>query len=266
MSVAFAEEANPRVVIGDNAPPADAPAPDPFAAIVTHLSDLLIEANNWADGKKVETQEQADAVGRLISDLREGADTAEELRVKEKTPLDESIKAIQDKFNVWLAPLKNKVPGKIPTAIDALQATVKPFLDAERKRLQDIADAKQKEADDKAAAAAAAIRATDVSDLAGREAAEALVSEADRATRAATSAAAAKPMMHGGARARGLTATYTARLDDPRAALLHYWGSSERPGSGRDAMIACLQTLAQGDVDRKARTIPGVFVVEGTRL
>lgn len=265
MSVALAQEANPRVVEGNNNPPTDA-APNPFDAIVTHLSDLLLEAGNWADGKKVETQDQADTVGRLISDLRQGADAAEELRVAEKAPLDEQIKAIQDRFNFWLAPLKNKAPGKIPTAIDALQATVKPLLDAERKRLQDIADVKQKEAADKAAAAAAAIRATDVSDLAGRDAAEALVTEAERASRAATSAAAAKPMMHGGARARGLTATYTARLDNPRAALLHYWGGAEGPGPGREALIACLQTLAQADVDRKVRTIPGVFVVEGTRL
>lgn len=266
MSVALDNEANPRVVLGDNRPPADAPAPNPFQAIVTHLSDLLIEAANWADGKKVETQAQADAVGRLISDLREGADAAEALRVAEKAPLDEQIKAIQDRFNVWLAPLKNKVPGKIPVAIDALQATAKPFLDAERKRLQDIADAAEKERQDKAAAAAAAIRATDVSDLAGREAAEALVTEAEKATRAAASAAAAKPMMHGGARARGLTATYTARLDDPRAALLFYWGGKDGPGAGRDALIACIQTLAQADVNRKVHTIPGVFVVEGTRF
>lgn len=257
MSVAIAEEANPRVVIGDNAPP---PEPNPFDAIVTHLSDLLIEARNWADSTKVETQEQADTVGRLIGDLREGADAAEELRVAEKAPLDERIKEIQDRFNVWLAPLKNKIPGKVPTAISALEATVKPFLDAERKRLQDIADAAAKEAADKAAAAAEAIRQTDVSDLAGREAAEVLIAEASTAARAASSAAAAKPMMHGGSRAKGLTATFTARLDDPRAALLHYWSANREP------LIACLQGLAQADVDRKVRTIPGVFVVEGTRL
>lgn len=264
MSVAVAEEANPRVVIGDNAPPPD--APNPFDAIVTHLSDLLIEARNWADSSKVTSQEQVDAVGRLIGDLREGADAAEALRVEEKTPLDERIKEIQDRFNVWIAPLKNKVPGKIPVAISALEATVKPFLDAERKRLQDIADAAAKEAADKAAAAAEAIRQADISDLTAREAAEGLIAEAQTAARAASSAAAEKPRMHGGSRARGLTATYTARLDDPRAALLHYWGSSERPGNGRDALIACLQALAQADVDRKVHTVPGVFVVEGTRF
>jgi hypothetical protein len=250
---------------GHNGPPVDA-EPNPFEAIVTHLSDLLIEARNWADSSKVTTQEQADTVGRLVSDLRAGMDVAEELRVTEKTPLDEQIKAIQDRFNVWLAPLKNKVPGKVPLAIDALLATVKPFLDAERKRLQDIADAAAKEAADKAAAAAEAMRQADISDLGAREAAEELVIEAQVATRGATSAAADKPRMHGGDRARGLTATFTARLDDPRATLLHYWGGKDGPGPGRDAMLACLQSLAQADVDRKVRTIPGVFVVEGTRL
>ena len=250
---------------GHNNPPEDA-APNPFDAVVTHLSDLLIEARNWADSTKVETQEQADTVGRLIGDLREGADAAEALRVAEKSPLDEQIKEIQDRFNVWLAPLKNKVPGKVPTAISALEATVKPFLDAERKRLQDIADAAAKDAADKAAAAAEAIRQADVSDLAGREAAEELIAKAQIAAQAAKSAATAKPMMHGGSRAKGLTATFTARLDDPRAALLHYWGGKDGPGPGRDALVACCLQLAQADVDRKVRTIPGVFVVEGTRL
>lgn len=262
MSVALAEPAT----LGHNGPPADAPTPNPFDAIVTHLSDLLIEARNWADSSKVETQEQADTVGRLIGDLREGADVAEALRVEEKAPLDEKIKEIQDRFNVWLAPLKNRVPGKVPTAISALEATVKPFLDAERKRLQDIADAAAKDAADKAAAAAEAIRQADISDLAGREAAEELVAQAQSAAKAASSAATAKPIMHGGSRAKGLTATFTARLDDPRAALLHFWGSSERPGNGRTELIACLQSLAQAEVDRKVRTIPGVSVIEGTRL
>lgn len=249
-------------LIGANNPP----EPDPFDAVVIHLSDLLIEARNWADSSKVETQEQADTVGRLIGDLREGADAAEELRVAEKAPLDKQIAAIQDKFNVWLAPLKNKAPGKVWTAISALEATVKPFLDAEKKRLQDIADAAAKDAADKAAAAVEAMRQADVSDLAGREAAEELFTQAQNAARAATSAAAEKPRMHGGARARGLTATFTARLDDPRAALLHYWGGKDGPGPGRDALLACLQSLAQADVDRKVRAIPGVFVVEGTRF
>lgn len=251
---------------GHNGPPEDV-KPDPFGAIVTNLSDLLIEARNWADASKVETQEQADAVGRLIDDLRKGAEAAENLRVEEKAPLDEQIKSIQNRFNVWLAPLKNKVPGKVPVAIDALQATAKPFLDAEKKRLQDIADAAAKEAADKAAAAAEAIRQTDAADLAGREAAEALVTAAQDAAKVAASAANEKPRMHGGSRARGLTATYTAQLTDPRAALLHYWGGKDGvAGSGRDALIACIQTLAQQDVDRKVRAIPGVNVVEGTRL
>jgi hypothetical protein len=262
MSVALAEPA----AVGHNGPPADAPAPNPFDAIVIHLTDLLTEAANWADGTKVESQAQADTVGRLIGDLREGMDAAEALRVEEKSPLDERIREIQDRFNVWLAPLKNKVPGKVPTAISALEATVKPFLDAERKRLQDISDAAAKDAADKAAAAAQAIRDADASDLAGREAAEALVTQAHQAGRVAATAAADRPRMHGGSRARGLTATYTARLDDPRAALLHYWGGKDGPGAGRDALVACLQDLAQADVSRKIHTIPGVFVVEGTRL
>lgn len=251
--------------IGANNPPADA-APDPYAAIVLHIETLLIEVSNWADGSGVQTQAQADAVGRLVGDLKAAMDAAEELRVAEKAPLDERIAEIQGRFNVWLAPLKNKVPGKIPLAIDALLATVKPFLDAEKKRLQDIADAAQKLADEKAAAAAEAIRAAPVSDLAARTAAEVLVVEAQAATHNAAYAANAKPQARGGERALGLKTTYTARVDDPRALLMHYWGSKDQPGVNREPIIECLRQMAQADVNRKIHTIPGVTVVEGTRL
>lgn len=261
MSVALAELPASHQ-IGANNPP----TLTPFEATKLHIEDLLVEAHNWADGTTVENQAQVDKASQLVDDLRKAAKTAEDLRVEEKKPLDDKIAEIQSRFGLYIADPKNKKPGKIWTAIDALLATIKPFMDAEKKRLDDIAAAALKEAADKAAAAAAAIQAASVSDLAGREAAEALVTEAQQASRVATTAAAAKPQARGGERALGLKATYTARLDNPHAALLHYWGTSEKPGSGRDRIISYLTELAQADVNRKIHTIPGVFVVEGTRL
>lgn len=259
MSVALAEPAG----VGHNMAPID-----PFDAHVTHMSDLLIEARNWADGEGVQTQAQADAVSRLISDLREAGDAADELRLEEKKPLDEQIDAIQAKFNVWIAGLKSKVknPGKVVVAIDALKATLKPFLDkmeeerlAEAKRLRDAAD-------EAARVAAEAARAAAPEDLTAREEAEDLIGDAARQAAEAKRVETARTHANGGARAMGLTKTYTARVDDPRALLLHYWGSGDKPPIQREAIIACLQQLAQADVNRKIHTIPGVFVVEGTRL
>jgi len=248
---------------GDNMPPAEF---SPFDAIKANMDDYLAEALNWADGDPATTQAQVDKANQLISDLTAAAAAAEAQRVEEKAPLDKKIAEIQERYNFYIADRKNKKPGKIWTAIDALKAFMTPFLVAEKQRLQAIADAAAKEAEEKAAAAAAALRQADPANLAARNDAEALLSEAVVATRQAVSAAAAKPQARGGGRTISLKTTYTARVDDPRALLLHYWGSGEHPPSSRDSLIECLRQLAQTDVDRKIHTIPGVFVVEGEKL
>ena len=64
----------------------------------------------------------------------------------------------------------------------------------------------------------------------------------------------------------GLRKTYTAKIEDPLALLLHYWGTKEKVGVNREPLLACLLQMAQQDVDRKVHTIPGVTVVEGSKL
>lgn len=121
----IADEPNPRIHMGANNPP----EATPFEAIKVNIEDLLIEAHNWADGTEVTTQAQVDEAGRLISDLEQAAKAAEAQRVAEKKPLDEQIAEIQARYNVYIADRKNKTPGKVWKAIDALKATVKPYLD-----------------------------------------------------------------------------------------------------------------------------------------
>ncbi len=158
--------------IGHNQPPTA------YEACVAHMDDLLTEARNWADGQKVETQEQADAVDRLIEDLRLAAKAADDARVAEKKPLDDLIQEIQDRFNIYLAPLANKKPGKVPVAMDALKATVTPWknkLEADRRAQAEEARRIAAEAAQKAADA---MRAAQASDIGAREEAEALVDAA----------------------------------------------------------------------------------------
>lgn len=252
MSAAVAE-----AVIGHNNPPEDL---SPFEAHKVHIEDLLTEAHNWADGTTVETQEQADEASRLIDDLRKAAKAADELRTEEKAPLDKQIAEIQARYNLYIADPKTKNPGKVWKAIDALKATVKPFLDRLEAERRAAIEKARLEAEEAAKAAAEAARAAQDNDLAAQEAAEAMLEEAARKAADAKRVESSRVQARGGERALGLTKTYTAVLTDRKAALLHY--AATRP----DELVSLLQRLADADVREGKRQIPGFDVVEGTRL
>lgn len=253
---AVADEPNPRAVVGGNSPP----EATPFEAIKVNIEDLLIEAHNWADGTEVTTQAQVDEAGRLISDLELAARAAEAQRVVEKKPLDDKIAEIQARYNVYIADRKNKVPGKVWKAIDALKATVKPYLDKlEQERLAKAEEAR-KAATAAAEEAAKAAQAALASDLAAQEAAETKIAEAKAMESAAKSLETARVQLHGGDRAKGLRKTWTPVLADPKAALVHY--INQRPEDVKAVLLAWAKT----DVANGARKLPGFDVVEGTAL
>lgn len=251
-----ADEPNPRAVMGGNNPP----EPTTFETIKTHMEDLLVEAHNWADGTEVTTQAQADEAGRLISDLEQAARAAEAQRVAEKKPLDDQVAEIQARYNAYIADRKNKVPGKVWKAVDALKATVKPYLDKlEAERLAKAEEARQA-AQKAAEEAAESARAAQASDLGAQEAAEAKIAEARAMESAARSLETSRVQLHGGERAKGLRTTWTPVLADPGAALRHY--IAQRP----DDVKAVLLGWAKSDVANGARKLPGFDIIEGTTL
>jgi hypothetical protein len=250
-------DGNPRVHIGANNPPPD--QPDPYGAVKANIDDLCIEARNWADGVKVENQAQADEVSRLIEDLRIAIAAADKARVDEKKPYDDKIAEIQERYNALIADNKT-LKGTAVLAMAALKATLKVYLDAEAEKQRKAAEEARLAAEKAAAEAAAAIRNADLTDLDAREGAEQLVTQARQAEYEARQIEKAKPQARGGSRAMGLRTTYTATLTDAREALKHYWATNRQP------LIDCLTHMAQADVDRKVHTIPGVTVVEGTKL
>jgi hypothetical protein len=245
-----------RHQIGANRPP----EPTPYEAVKTHLDDLLTEARNWADGAEVENQAQADEVSRLIEDLRLGLQAADKARVEEGEPFRVKLDEIQTRFNVYIAPTKNKVPGKVPVAMEALKAALKPYLDrlAAEKRAREIEA--QRIADEAAQKAAEAAKAALAADLASREEAAALEAAAHAAQAAATKAANDKAQARGGSRAMGLTTYYVAVLTDRKAALLHFVQTQP------EEITACLQRLADVDVRNGKRSVPGFSVEPRTRL
>ena len=227
------------------------PIETPFDIIVESINDALIEAKNWADGTVAETQEQVDEIARLIDDLTGNAKALEAERVKEKKPLDDQIDAIQSRYNVYLAPLKNKAPGKVPTAIDALNAAKRPFL---IKREQEIEAARVKAAEEaaaKAKAAADALAAARASDLEAREVADQAIKEAEDAQKAAKIAANDKAHAHGGGRAQGLKSRTVATVTDLNAAVRHYWLENPEP------FRALVQKLADEDARQNRRSAEG---------
>lgn len=249
-------DTNPRAVIGDNKPPAEVA----FEAMKAHMDDLLVEAHNWADGAIVENQAQADEASRLIDDLRKAAKAADDLRVEEKKPLDEAIAEIQARWGLYIADPKNKVPGKIWKAIDALKAAVKPFLEQLENERRAAAEEARQRAEAAAQAAQAAVQNAAPSDLAGREAAEDLVQAAERARAEVRQVENERPQARGGDRAMGLRRVFKPVMTDAKAALNHY------ATTRRDDLIGFLQKLAEEDVRRSIHTIPGFVIEEGSTL
>jgi len=241
-------DGNPGIAMpGHNGPPA-------FETLRVSLEDHLDEARNWADGTPAETQEQVDEIARLIDELNQGAKAMDAERVREKKPLDDQIAAIQDRYNVWLAPLKNKVPGKVPMAIEALNAAKRPFLLELERQQAEAARKAREEAEAKALAAAEALRQADAANLSAREEAEAKIREAEEAARAAKAAEGAKAHTHGGGRAQGLRTKRVAVLTDANAAIRFYWQENPQP------FLDLVQKLADDDAraNRNAASGHGV--------
>ena len=232
----------------------------PFDLIADHLEDLIAEARNFADGEPVSSQGQADAVSALIENLRIAAKDADAERVRENEPHDKAKAAVQAKYAPLIADPKNKNPGKVWKAIDALKACLQPYLaalDAEKREAERVA----REAADKAAKDAVdAMRAAAADDLEAREAAEALIADAEAAAKLAKAAAGDKAHATGGSRAMGLRSVWKAELKDAQIAAGFFWK--------RDPSVfnAFLQKLADEDVRSGKRSIPGFDVTEARVL
>lgn len=250
---------NPRVAIGGNEPPAGEEIKPEWEAVKVHMDDLLIEAANWADGVKIASQDQADAVGTLRQRLQDAANLADRARVAEKEPLDTAISEIQDRYNTYIAPLKNKKPGTVSKAITALGNLLGEWL----RKLEDEKnerERKAREAAEQAQAEALAARqeAKQSDDLSKMDAADDLLAAAEEAARELRSVEREKVQAKGEFRAVGLRSRWSAVLiaGEGGKALMHY--AKAKP----ERVKAFLQQLADEDVRAGLRSIPGFNVKE----
>lgn len=230
-------------VIGHNNPPETTP----FEAFSVHIGDLFGEATNFLDGEPIATDAMAEAVSRLMDDLRRAGKDADKARTEEKKPHADAAKEVDAKWK----PLIERADLAVSTCKKALA----PWLQAQAEEQRIAAEKARQEAEEKARAAAEAARTTTLDDLAGREAAEALVADAKAAEADARRAEKARPQATGGARAATLRTSYRPELLNASEALKHF--VRIRP----DDMKAALLRLAEIEVRNGAREIPGFNII-----
>ena len=252
--------------IGHNSPPPDeAPSLTGWEAVKANLDDLLVEAANWADGVAIVNQAQADVVARLKQDLQAGANAADAARVEEKRPLDEQIDAIQSRYNAYIAPLKNKVPGKVSKAVAALNNALTAWLrklDDEKRERERIAAAEAAKAAQEALAARA--EAKQSTDLVAMDQADDLLAQAETLLKQAKGVHAEKVQAGAGEgyRAQSLRSHWVAELVEGQGVETLRWYLKVKP----DRVRAFLQSLADEDVRMGIRSIPGVHIYDDKRI
>lgn len=238
--------------IGDNMPPPDK---TPFDESVEEIDGLYGEAKNWADGTPISRQDEADMIGKLISDLRAAGQRADDRRATENKPFDEGKSAVQAKYAPLIADTKS-VKGKVPVAIELLKAVNSAYLvkkDAEKRAEAELA---RKEAEAFRAAADAAFAASAVTDLAAREEAERLAKVAKDAEKHATRAEKDKAVAKGGARAMTLRTVKSAEVTDMKAFAAYVWTTHHAD------LSEFLTTYASELVRCGVVNIPGVNIKE----
>ena len=239
-----------------NNPPEEIPD---WKAVSAHMDDLLTEARNWADGAEIENQNQADKVTELRQLLQDATNLADKARVSEKEPYDKLIAEIQDRYNAYIAPLKNKKPGKVSKAVQALGNLLTPWLnklEAEKRERED----KAREEAEKAQAAANAARqeAKRSDDLSAMDEADDLLEAAEAAAKTLKQVEKEKVHTHGAFKAQGLRSKWVAVPIEGEGgkALIHYAKTKT------ERVKVFLQELADEDVRRGVREIPGFEVKE----
>jgi hypothetical protein len=220
------------------------PNATPDIAFSMAADDLYAEAANFIDGAPVETQGQADALAKIITDAKQIRKDADAARVDEKRPHDDAAKAVQEKWKPVLT--------KVEDVIAAVQKPLTVWLQAQEIERQRIADEARAEADRLAAEAIAAVKTSgSLEDLtATRELQDAAV----KAGKIAKQAGKVKTHVQGGGRAIGLRTYWEAEMTDSASALR--WARETHP----DDLKEFLRELAGKAVNAGAREIPGFTI------
>lgn len=245
---------NSRAVVGDNQPPEEPEVKlTGRAAIDVHVSDLLTEAANWADGVAIENDGQAAEVGRLHRSLQHAAELVKDNATTEKKPHNDAITEIQAWNNGYVAKgLKGTPDGSLTKAIAATGRLSTAWLTKQ----EDERQARAKAAADAALAAAREANtlreeAKVTTDLAIMDQAEDALAGAKALLREADGVAKERVRVDAGAgvRAVGLRSIWHAEIaESPDSWALAYGHYKQDP-----AFMSEFKALIQRWADRDAR-------------
>lgn len=220
--------------IGHNAPPK-------FDALSLALDDARDTAKDFLDGTAIDHQGQADAIGKIVSEVKKLRKAADDARKEEKEPHLAASRATDAKWK----PLDEKAANIITAVSKPLTEWLSKEAARQAREAQEARDA----ANAKQEAAINAQRAS-AGNLEAVEAAADLQKEADAALKVAARAEKAKPQVAGLDRAIGLRSRRVAEVTDYRA-LLDWLTLNDRP-----ALEAFMDEYAQ----RKLAALPGVEI------
>lgn len=166
--------ANPRAVIGGNAPP------DPIDTALEPYSDILEEVANWLDGATVENDGQLTATDALLKELKAARKAVDEARDDCTKPLHEAWKSEVARWK----PTQDDLDRQVKCLV-AAQAPYKQKLVAE----QEAAKAKaREEAERIAEAARQAHLAANAASIGEQRKADELLAAAEEAAKAVAKA------------------------------------------------------------------------------
>jgi len=219
--------------------------PPPYEAISLQLEELIEEAKNFLDGEPITTQQQADDIGLLMTNIRKLAKEADTQRMAEQKPAQDEIKKSQAKWKPLLS--------QCDTATDIAKKALVPWLtkldeekQAKAKALRETADAQLK----------AAQEALCTDDLSAKLDAEEALKEAQKADRIANAAAKEKAQAQGVGRAVGLRTVTDVEMTDPLAFGKWLWNNR------RDEYLEMLAGVADSMKECKHLKIPGLIFHE----
>jgi hypothetical protein len=190
--------------IGHNNPPA-------FDAFSLALDDAYDTAKDFLDGAPIENQGQADAVGRIVGEVKKIKKDADEARKDEKRPHDEAAAAVQAKWKPLL--------DRAETILAAAQKPLTAYLNKLAEEQREAERIAREEAARKAQEAIEASRQAEGLDAIER--ARELEKEADKAAKEAARSGKAKAHVTGADRAIGLRTYKVATVEDYPALLRH---------------------------------------------
>ena len=229
--------------IGDNVPP----EPTPFDLSRDEIEGLFAEASHWLDGSGVQSQADADAVGKLLDMLGDAIKRADARRKDENKPFDDGKAEVQARYNTLIGGTKS-VTGRAILAQDACRKALTPWRLRQDEERRAAAEKARQEADEQRRLAEAEFQTSPVDDLEARARAE----DVARGAKAAEAMARRAEKPH----ATGLRTTARAEVTDFQA--FARWAWTERP----DELCGLLQTLAERLCAARVRAMPGVVLHE----